>query len=141
MKIKNKELLLKKKEEIVDICSTQVKLTSEIESVFDLWYENFDKHYDPTKIRVLQSEVDGNVSKLHLIINLYLPEMENFIEQITHETDEFLEICADYSMAAKLGKEDYLKLNQIDIIEASNKCAVSFMFLSSNLTRLSRQEF
>lgn len=140
VKLKNKESLLKKKEEVIDICNQQVKFISEVELTFDSWYKDFDTNFDATKIRILQTEIDGNVSKLHLIINLYFPELDDFIVRILDDTQEFIVFCADYSMGGRFGKEDYLKLDSIEVAEVSNKYAVSFMYLSSNLTRRSAKE-
>ncbi|WP_160062933.1 hypothetical protein [Psychromonas sp. L1A2] len=138
--LKHQELLLAKKEEVIDLCNIQVELISQIELVFEQWFENYDEHYDSTKIRILQSKIDGNVSKLNLIINLYLPEMESYIVRIDDETQGFIELCADYSMGGKFGKENYLKLDYIEVVEVSNEYAGSFMYLSSNLANMARQK-
>ena len=131
---------MQKKEEVIDLCNIQVELISQIELVFEQWFENYDEHYDSTKIRILQSKIDGNVSKLNLIINLYLPEMESYIVRIDDETQGFIELCADYSMGGKFGKENYLKLDYIEVVEVSNEYAGSFMYLSSNLANMARQK-
>jgi len=132
--LKNKELKLKKKEELIDLANAQVKTISSIENVFESWLDDFSKNFSSYAIRDLQTDIDSNVAKIHLIVKLYFPEHLTYIDTIYEKTQDFIEFCADYSMAGKFGKEDFLALDPMEIFEKCNGYAVVFMHFSTRIT-------
>lgn len=136
--LKAKETALKKKEELIETISEQIKLISDIEDIFDSWSQNFNRHYSKTNINKALREADMRINKVHLLVEMYFPDFLKYIENIQAESQKFHELSADFAMAGAFGKEEFHKLDHIEIVEACNSYAVSYMQFSSLL--VSRKE-
>ncbi|WP_235039524.1 hypothetical protein [Vreelandella profundi] len=131
--LKDKELRLKKKEELIEAINIQVLDIARVEDVFDSWFNNFSKNYTASEMSQLLMSIDSRVNKVHILIQLYFPDYIPYINKIMGEAQEFFELCADFSMAAKFGSEDFHKLEMIEIVEKCNEYAVAYMQLSSHV--------
>ncbi|MCL1127487.1 hypothetical protein [Shewanella surugensis] len=130
--LKNIEITLKKKEELIDHINIQIKDITKVEDIFDLWESNFEANYMPSQMSQVLRDIDNRVNKIHIIIQLYFEEYIPYINKIRREAQEFHEICAAHFMAAKFGSEDYYKTDPMNIVEICNSYAVSYMHLSSH---------
>ncbi|MEL0660645.1 hypothetical protein V6255_16035 [Psychromonas arctica] len=131
--VKDKELNLKKKEELIETINIQVLDIARVEDVFDSWFNNFSKNYTASEMSQLLMSINNRVNKIHILIQLYFPDYIPYINKIMGEAQGFLELCTDFSMAAKFGSEDFHKLEMIEIFEKCNEYAVAYMHLSSNV--------
>ncbi|NMP81144.1 hypothetical protein HHE92_15250 [Pseudoalteromonas arctica] len=131
--LKDKELDLKKKEELIETINIQVLDIARVEDVFDSWFNNFSKNYTASEMSQLLMSINIRLDKIHILIQLYFPCYIPYINKIMGEAQGFLELCADFSMAAKFGSEGFHKLEMIEIIEKCNEYAVAYMHLSSHV--------
>ena len=131
--LKEREMLLTRKEQLIDSIGAQIKDISQVEVIFESWLDNFEENYSNSKISALLREIDINLDKIHLLVVQYFPGHINLVNNIINESQGFLEITADFSMTGRFGKDDLLKLNHIEIIEICNAYAVSYMQLSKLL--------
>lgn len=131
--LKDKELNLNKKEELIETISIQVLDITRVEDVFDSWFDNFSKNYTASEMSQLLMIIDNRVNKIHVLIKLYFPNYIPYINKIMDEAQGFHELCADFSMAAKFGSENFHKLEMIEIVEKCNEYAVTYMQLSSHV--------
>ncbi|MGP1833503.1 hypothetical protein ACTTBA_10530 [Shewanella frigidimarina] len=133
IELQNIEIILKKKEELIDNINYQIKDISKVEDIFDSWSSDFLTNYKPNEMSQVLRDIDNRVNKIHIIIQLYLEDYIPYINKISNEASDFLETCADHSMAARFGEKDFQKLNQIDIAEQCNSYTVSYMHLSAHI--------
>ncbi len=135
IELKNIEVRLRKKEELIDSINIQVKDITKVEDIFDLWQSDFRANYIPAHMSQTLTDIDNRVNKIQVIIELYFEDYKPYINKIIHEAQTFHETCADHSMGARFGEEDFYELNFMEITEQCNSYAVSYMHLSSHLIK------
>ena len=131
--LKENELLLTKKEDLMGAISQQILSISQVENIFDSWWRDFDKNYPHFQINPVLREIDTRLSKVHFLVKQFFPSFIGSIDKITDDSQRFHELCADFAMGASFGKEDFFKLDHIEIVEACNSYAVAYMQLSAFL--------
>jgi len=133
IKLKERELKLIKKEELIEIINLQIKEITRVEDLFNTWFKNFEKNYSAYDMKLLLRDVDNRINKVHILVQLYFPIYKPYINKIINKSDAFLESCADYSMAAEFGPADFLNLEQTEIFERCNEYSVAYMHLAAHL--------
>lgn len=128
--IKANELLLEKKEKLIELISEQIRSISEVGDIFYSWQEDFAKNYSHFRINAVLREIDTKLDKIHLLVKEYFPSFIHYVDKVEVESQPFHETCADFSMAAKFGETDFLNLDFIEIVEICNSYAVAYMQVS-----------
>lgn len=131
--LKENEILLSKKEELIAAIAQQIRSISQVEDIFESWSNDFDKNYSHFQINSILREVDSGLSTIHFFVKQYFPNYIGLIDKITDEAQGYHELCADFAMAGRFGKKDFLKRDHIEIVEACNSYAVAYMQLSALL--------
>lgn len=131
--LKEKEVRLNKKEELVECINEQIKDITRVEGLFDSWCKDFQNSYSASEMSQLLRDIDNRINKIHIIIQLYFEDYLKYIDKIIGQAQGFHELCADHSMAARNSDFEFSQMDQMEIVERCNEYAVAYMHLSSRL--------